>query len=229
MATQKPISTISYNSEAFLREKLQAWYEAHYIQAYQYILHKGEDGDKDHIHLRVEPNKKLDPMELTDELKEYVLGSEKPLGCRTWRPSKEEDWLLYALHDEQYLKSKYISDEKEKLPYSLENVQVSELYDLETMYIRAKSKLEHTSQSLAVKLRSGSDPMELILGGENVFTVNAINRALVGNEYNKLARELQELKNEYNDLYDAIIEAGFYVELGIDDKPHLVPSQLKIK
>ena len=43
MATQKPISTISYNSESFLKEKLDIWLSAHIIQAYQYIFHKGED------------------------------------------------------------------------------------------------------------------------------------------------------------------------------------------
>ena len=91
MATQKPISTISYNSEAFLKEKLDSWVNAHIIQCYQYICHKGEDGDKDHIHLRIEPNKKLDPMSLTEELKEYQIGKEKPLGVRPWRPSSEAD------------------------------------------------------------------------------------------------------------------------------------------
>lgn len=90
MATQKPISTISYNSEKFLKEKLTSWYNAHIIQAYQYILHKGEDGDKDHIHLRIEPNKRVDPMSLSEDLKEFEAGKEKPRGCRPWRPSKRK-------------------------------------------------------------------------------------------------------------------------------------------
>lgn len=79
MATQRPISTISYNTEAFLKEKLDTWFEAHIIQAYQYIKHKGEDGDKDHIHLRIEPNRRLDPMELVDALKEHIPGEKKPV------------------------------------------------------------------------------------------------------------------------------------------------------
>lgn len=105
MATQKPISTISYNSESFLKEKLDIWVKAHIIQAYQYICHKGEDGDKDHIHLRIEPNKKLDPMDLADELKEFIQGKDKPLGVRPFRPSKEEDWFMYVVHDAEYLLS----------------------------------------------------------------------------------------------------------------------------
>jgi len=107
MATQKPISTISYNTEAFLIEKLEELRKAHTIQAFQYIKHKGEDGDKDHIHLRIEPNRALDPMDLTDLLREYQFGKDKPLGVRTWRPSKEEDWFLYAVHDSAYMKLKY--------------------------------------------------------------------------------------------------------------------------
>ena len=118
MATQKPISTISYNSEAFLKEKLNEWYKDHIIQAYQYICHKGEDGDKDHIHLRIEPNKRVDPMALTEQLKEFEIGKIKPLGIRPWRASKEEDWFLYAVHDKDYLKLKYGGFQKfEKLPY----------------------------------------------------------------------------------------------------------------
>ena len=119
MATQKPISTISYNSEEFLKEKLEIWYKAHIIQAYQYIKHKGEDGDKDHIHLRIEPNKKLDPMTLVEDLREFVVGSDKPLGVRPFRPSKEEDWILYAVHEKKYLDHKSGGGEKgEKLPSS---------------------------------------------------------------------------------------------------------------
>lgn len=91
MATQKPISTISYNTEAFLKEKLEQWLKAHLISAYLYICHKGEDGDKDHIHLRIELNKRIDPMDLSEELKEYLPYETKPRGVRPWRPAKEED------------------------------------------------------------------------------------------------------------------------------------------
>ena len=125
MATQKPISTISYNTEGFLHEKLEEWREAHIISCYQYIKHIGEDGDKDHIHLRIEPNKRIDPMILQEELKEYQIGKEKPLGCRPFRPSKEEDWYLYSVHDKGYLKIKYGGGEKgEKLPYKWQDIKV---------------------------------------------------------------------------------------------------------
>ena len=147
MATQKPISTISYNTEAFLKEKLDTWYQAHIIQAYMYICHKGEDGDKDHIHVRIEPNKRIDPMDLKEGLNEYQIGHDKPLTCRPFRPSVEEDWVLYAVHDEKYLKLKYGSDKGEKIPYQWSDIKASEGYDVEVAYLRAKSKQEHTSTS----------------------------------------------------------------------------------
>lgn len=212
MATQKPLSTISYNSEAFLKEKLDTWVKAHIIQAYQYICHKGEDGDKDHIHLRLEPNKKLDPMTLQEELREFVMGNDKPLGVRPFRPSKEEDWFLYATHDATYLKMKYGGGDKgEKLPYSWEDIKASEYYDVEVAFIRAKSYLEHSSVNMAAKLQNGVSPMELIGMGENVYLVNGIMRALTHSDYQRVANELSQVKMELEFVYNAIEEYGLVV------------------
>lgn len=197
MATSKPISTISYNSESFLRSKLDDLYKAHIIQAWQYFSHKGEDGDKDHIHLRIEPNKKIDPMELSDLFREFVPGNDKPLGVRPWRPSKEEDWILYGLHDAQYLKLKYGGGEKgEKLPYTLDDMQVSDYYDKEVAYIRAKSSLAHTSQNLVKRLQGGENATTLLQEGENPYVVNACVRALSDNDYQRLAKERSNLEKE---------------------------------
>lgn len=212
MATQKPISTISYNTEPFLKEKLETWYNAHIIQAFQYIVHKGEDGDKDHIHLRIEPNKKLDPMDLQAELREYQFGKEKPLGCRPFRPSKEEDWILYVVHDAQYLKLKYGGGEKgEKLPYKWQDIRVSEYYDMEIAFIRARAYMEHTSANMATKLQQGDNPLSLILQGENVYTVNAIMRALQSNDYQRLVQDFIETDKRLKSLLKAIDEYGLAI------------------
>lgn len=217
MATSKPISTISYNTEPFLKEKLDTWVNSHIIQAYQYICHKGEDGDKDHIHLRIEPNKVLDPMNLMEELRQYVKGNDKPLGCRPFRPSKEEDWILYAVHDIQYLNIKYGGFEKgEKLPYKWEDIQVPDFYDIEIAYIRAKAHLEHTSVNMASKLKNGETPLNLVLQGENVHTVNAITHALYNNDYSRVVQELERIKDYLNHIEFALTRAN--LELYIDDK-----------
>lgn len=221
MATQKPISTISYNTEPFLKEKLETWLNAHIIQAYQYICHKGEDGDKDHIHLRIEPNKKLDPMDLIEQLREYQLGKDKPLGCRPFRPSKEEDWILYAVHDAQYLKFKYGGGEKgEKLPYKWQDIRVPEYYDMEIAYIRAKAHMEHTSVNMATRLQNGDNPLNLILQGENVYTVNALMHALSVTDYQRLQNEFNDVSLRLKTLIQAVEDYGLSIEC--DDSGNIV-------
>lgn len=224
MATKKPISTISYNSEGFLREKLDTWIDAHLIQSYMYICHKGEDGDKNHIHLRVEPNKSLDVMDLSEALKEWQVGNDKPLGVRPWRPSKEEDWFLYAVHDSNYLKYKYQGGEShEKIPYQWQDIKASEGYDVEVAYIRALASLRHTGASLVSRLREGVHPVALIEEGENIFNINGIVRAMAPTETDRLQREKNELFADYcelrknydklrdnlNGIVSALLEWGF--------------------
>lgn len=225
MATQKPISTISYNTEAFLKEKLDTWYKAHIIQSYQYICHKGEAGDKDHIHVRIEPNKRIDPMDLQEQLREYQMGKDKPLGCRPFRPSKEEDWFLYAVHDKQYLKTKYKGGEKgEKLPYKWEDIKAPEDYDVEIAFIRAKQKLEHTGANIAQRMKEGDNAIKLITEGENPYTVNAIMRAIASNDYERLQKEKNEVTKKLNEVLEAIDRCGYALE--IDDKEQLIITKV---
>ena len=201
MATQKPLSTISYNTEEFLQEKLNDWIDGHIIQSFMYIKHKGEDGDKDHIHLRIEPNRRVDPMDLQAALREYDGINVKPLGCRPFRPSKEEDWILYAVHDKEYLRLKYKGGEKgEKLPYTWENIKTDEYYDMEIAFIRAKSYLEHSSVNIATRIQSGDSPINMIMQGENVHTVNAIMKALSITDYQRITEENIRLKKENEEL-----------------------------
>lgn len=219
MATQKPISTISYNTEPFLKEKLDTWYKAHIIQSYQYICHKGEAGDKDHIHVRIEPNKRIDPMDLQEQLREYQIGKEKPLGVRPFRPSKEEDWFLYAVHDKEYLKTKYKGGEKgEKLPYKWEDIKAPEDYDVEIAFLRAKQKLEHTGANIAHRMRQGEGAMKLITEGENVYIVNQIMRAMNITEYERLQEEFNELNRKFNILLQLIEDAGYVIEADEEGK-----------
>lgn len=174
-----------------------------------YVKHKGEDGDKDHIHVYIEPNRRLDKMDLTNLLKEYQLGSDKPLGVRPWRDSKEEDWILYAIHDKDYLKAKYGGgDNGEKLPYSMHEICCSELYDVETCFIRAKSKLEHSSANLSKKLQSGASATTLIAEGENPYLVTAILRTLSVTHYEEVARRASELENQLIQLTTALSSLG---------------------
>lgn len=204
MATNKPISTISYNSEEFLLERLNEWYSQHLIQCWQYIKHKGEDGDKEHIHLRIEPNKRLDPMELTMMLQEFTPDHVKPLGCRPWRNGKEEDWLLYVLHDKQYLKIKQCDSKDGKIPYKIEDFVVSELYDVEVAVLRARQVLENHTACMIKELKSGKSAAQLIEDGKDVFRVQAILRALQSSEYENLVLANQRLEKQMNKIINAL-------------------------
>ena len=214
MATQKPLSTISYNTESFLSEKLQSLYKAHIIQSYQYIKHKGEDGDKDHIHLRIEPNKRIDPMDLAEKFIEIDPKNVKPLCCRPFRPSKEEDWILYALHDKDYLKLKYKGGEKgEKIPYRWSDIKANEYYDIEIAFIRARSYLEHTTTNIATRLQSGEKAYNLILEGENVHTVNALVKALSITDYERITTENLMLKKSLDNIISEMKNFGYNIKL----------------
>lgn len=228
MATQKPISTISYNTEPFLREKLDNWFNAHIIQAYTYILHKGEDGDKDHIHLRIEPNKKLDPMTLAEELQEYVIGEKKPRGVLTFRSSKEEDWILYALHDKDYMKLKYPGDKGEKIPYKWEDIKCSERYQVETVYIRARQSLSHSSANLMERIQNGEKATKLIQLGENPYVVNALINATRTNEFTAMQGKITELNEQVfklqetlDDIQQAIDSYGLVLLVDENGKSYL--------
>lgn len=214
MATQKPISTISYNTEPFLKEKLDDLVNAHIIQSYMYIKHLGEDGDKDHIHLRIEPNKRIDQMDLTEKFKEYIQGNDKPLGVRPWRPSKEEDWILYAVHDSKYLSLKYGGGDKgEKLPYKWEDIKVSDGFDMEIAFIRAKASLEHSTVNLATRIQSGEKPLDMVLQGENPYIVNSLLRLLSDTDYTRLQDELTSLNDRFNRLLEALSDKGIDVQM----------------
>lgn len=109
MSTSKPISTISYNSPEFLTTKLNQLLRAHTIQNWMFIVHQPDtDNTKQHIHVYVDPNKRIDPMDITDQLKELdPKQPDMPLGCINWRPCNSlDDWILYCLHVPQYLESK---------------------------------------------------------------------------------------------------------------------------
>lgn len=213
MATQSPISTVSYNSELFLREKLDGLRDSHIVASYQYIRHVGEDGDKDHIHLRIVPNRRIDPMDLSELLKEPDPKNPKPLGVMDWRPSKEEDWLLYAAHDPEYMKLKYPGGQKgEKIPYDWKVIQVSDDWMLEHAWVRAQSYMLHTSPRLMAEMRSGVSQVELIERGESPFAVFSVARALYHDEYAKTVNELELYKKRLDLLVDELERIGFVVE-----------------
>lgn len=106
MRTSKPFSMISYNTDTFLRNKLDELRQAGLIQFWAYIEHlPEEDEEKAHKHLYIIPAKLIDTQRIEKALQEIDLNdlTAKPLGAIFPRPSKFDDWYLYALHDKKYL------------------------------------------------------------------------------------------------------------------------------
>lgn len=137
MRTTKPISTISYNSKAYLEGVLKSLVKAKKVAFWAYVPHLAEEDEtKDHIHLYIEPNERLDTMDLAEMFQEVDLAHPgKPLKCVDWRPSKWEDWYLYGIHDEAYLRMKF---EFRKYHYSIKDVKASDADDLEVRAYRAQ-------------------------------------------------------------------------------------------
>lgn len=115
MRTKQYISTIDYNTDTFLKYKLDEWLESKVIDFYAFIKHKKEcDEKKDHKHLLVFPNRQIDTNDFNVYLSESCKDSDKPLGtCGIWHTvgkNNVSDWILYVLHDPVYLKYKGITD-----------------------------------------------------------------------------------------------------------------------
>lgn len=110
MRTTKPISTISFNTPEYLRQKLAELLKSGRISFWAFICHKPEDdegGKKEHCHVYIEPSKMLQTDDLKAELKEFdPTNPSKPLGCISFNSSKFDPWYLYGLHDKRYLASK---------------------------------------------------------------------------------------------------------------------------
>lgn len=117
MATSKPISTISYNTFDFLLSRLNSLIDSEAIQSWFFIHHRGESRNdevvgKDHYHLLIVPNKRIDLVKLGKEFVEIDISNpDKPLKCMPFRNSALTDWFLYALHDKDYLIAKGMEKE----------------------------------------------------------------------------------------------------------------------
>lgn len=107
MRTSKPISTISYNTPEFLRQKIEYWKKLRLIEYGMWILHRAETGEKDHYHVFFKPAQQIQTMDLEEDSKEFDPNfPDKPLKMIGFSSSKADDWVMYALHDVDYLASK---------------------------------------------------------------------------------------------------------------------------
>lgn len=109
MQTIRTISNISFNSLEFFEHKVFELLKNGVIDWCHWIAHKAEDDEKKaHIHFVLKPSCRIDTNKLRQQFFELDATNALPLAPTTdWRPvSSMDDWLLYAVHDTDYLKSK---------------------------------------------------------------------------------------------------------------------------
>lgn len=108
MITGRPFSTISYNTEKFLKAVLDRLLAQDDIEFYMVINHYPEEDEaKPHWHVYVVPtHKTFNTNQFRSELTEFIKGESLPRRCMPCQSSKFQDWFLYSIHDPSYLASK---------------------------------------------------------------------------------------------------------------------------
>ena len=172
MRTSKPFSMISYNTDAFLQEKLNELRQVGLIQFWAFIEHLPEaDERKAHKHLYIIPQKLIDTQRIEKALQEIDLTdiTAKPLGAIFPQSSKFADWYLYGLHDKKYLAYK---GQKRKYHYNDKAFVVS----CQDTFQELKNLIDYTEinrlslivekaengESLASIIKSTNIPLQLI-------------------------------------------------------------------
>lgn len=148
MKTSKPISTISYNTEKFLREKIYEWKNCGFIEYGMWILHQPDvDGDKPHYHVYLQPakliqtddlilrSKELDPNwqpleTYADEREKERHEKKQFLGMTIFKSSETSNWILYALHDERYLLDKGLTRNIQYEPTDIDSTCDDTFYEM---------------------------------------------------------------------------------------------------
>lgn len=168
MKTSKPISTISFNTEPFLKGKLRELEKAGIIEFWSYIRHDPEPdemgdeaGGKVHFHVYMEPAKMIQTTEIRASFKEPDPTNTKPLGCLLVEKSNFDNWYLYALHDADYLASK---GQSRVFAYEAEQVRTSDEDDLHSKIARIDVGSITPYITMARYQREGKEFREYVLG-----------------------------------------------------------------
>jgi hypothetical protein len=164
--TQKPVSTISYNTEAFLIELLNRLKSGRIINYALWIRHQGEEDinyvtgeitkDKDHWHIYLDLAKRIELLDLKKEFNEIDINNSKPLGCMNFQSSKVGHWIGYAIHLYDYLII-YSPNELDKISYSLKDIKTIGLIEgeLNRLYKQFTLPLVNTKEAILYEKHGG--------------------------------------------------------------------------
>lgn len=215
--TAKPMGTISYNTEPFLRRKLEQMLNANIIDDYRYIKHYGEDGDKDHFHVWVTPNGQRDFGQIREEFNEIDPTNTKPLQCMPFRHSETLNWLMYVLHDAEYLANHHSDNDGDgKIPYQLEDVKTPYPEQLERDYKRAIPLRATATQQVINGLLDGMNALELAYKlGVNPLQI----KALEGMVHEFRSQAMEKQAEQEDRMRDYITEDGEFVRIPLGFEP----------
>lgn len=191
MHTSKAISTISYNSHGFLIDKLMKLRENGIISDWFCIKHYAEeDESKDHYHVWIMPNQRIDTLRLQEQFREFDPKiPEKPLGCIDFTMSNPDDAILYFQHFKEYLAYK---GQSRKYHYLREDFYYADALCFEDRYNHAfKASDFARSVQLIEQLRiNRNNPAKLI---EN--NIIKFNQACQLNAYMNMCYNYNERTN----------------------------------
>lgn len=163
MQTSRLISTISYNTPSFLAGRLADLVKGGIIEYAHWVHHEPEEDEKkDHFHLVLRPNKRLDTSALRKQFTELPVGSASPLGVMPFQTSKMTDWLLYAVHDAAYLIQK---GQKRSMSYKFEDIKTTEPDLLDVQWKEAHEGENTRMRQVIEMAESGVDWSELLRRG----------------------------------------------------------------
>lgn len=155
MRTTKSISNLAYHRPEVFAERVRELRASGVIGPCLWIAHKGEGGDKDHIHVLLLGGVKtyntdgLSSLFGFDVFPDGSKGSMTPL----WKTTKEaSDWVLYGIHDPRYLVHK---GETKEHSYSFDDIKCCEEDEdlLRTLVIDAKAFLENLGDKVILRVK----------------------------------------------------------------------------
>ena len=199
MTTIKALSTISYNSEDFLKGKLNELCANGYIDFWYYIKHIGEydkasdTTDKDHIHVI---------LNLVSVLIQLIYRL-CLLNIQIMISHKRNEKILYDLHNEQYLIS--IMDKKQ-YHYSVDDIVTNDRDYLMEIYREAMHSDIFRNKRFIEMLESGACVSDLAYHGfirpSQAYSYSCFEDLYNRGKYRKVqANEndrLLELENPFN-------------------------------
>lgn len=159
------LGNISYNTKEFLVDRLNELFESKKIRFWCAIFHKAESGElKDHWHIFIIPDERIETRELDDFFIETVPNSE-PLKCMMWTPvTSKYEWFLYCVHDKNYLLMTFKQDKK--FHYKKEDFIFSDKNIFEDFWFSAYNEFDFWKESKYKDLfESGISPSKMVKNG----------------------------------------------------------------